>query len=541
MHSSEEWAWGAVNDALRSVIGVSLRTGGAVLELGHRRQIRVFDRSQARLRQRYQIETDTPITMTVPPIDAASATQAAGPGKTRIAETSGSSGQPKQVLYSKQRVRRVQHTFVEAFLRGYWVLDVRRTSLYVFGPLAADRSLSALLLEEERTPSWPKLLQAPYRAQSHPALQELAATYGPIALRLWVLTLANPGMLYATNPSTLSTFFDALARDWNLSTALVRDSLLHPERLPAGTDRIVRRLVSRGSRKRLERIAESAERNVALPISAWAPAVHAYSCWTGGYVAPFLERLETHLPPARYRRIPMYSMSTETVETISHFEADSVRFLPLAPGVLYEFLEEGAEARPKTLVPAGQLARGGAYQMVVSHAYGLRRYATGDIFTVAGFVEGEGAGVPDLRFLRRSGLAYSFTGEKLTGEQLAEAYARLANQFPQLGRETLVTCFPSQPEDEPLPHYRLILVCDRDTPSDFPGIAEALDAQLGELNREYRSKRESQRLGPVRTEAVSLADFRDRVSRATGSGWDSQLKFLPLYPYLWEAAGAKAE
>ena len=44
--------------------------------------------------------------------------------------------------------------------------------------------------------------------------------------------------------------------------------------------------------------------------------------------------------------IPMYSMSTETLETVGHFENNKVSFLPLASQVLYEFIEEGLDDQP---------------------------------------------------------------------------------------------------------------------------------------------------------------------------------------------------
>ena len=109
---------------------------------------------------------------------------------------------------------------------------------------------------------------------------------------------------------------------------------------------------------------------------------------------PFLDRLATHLPPDRYRLMPMYSMSTETLETVGHFAGDKVAFLPLASHVLYEFIEEGAEDRPQNLLKANQLQAGETYSMVVSDPYGLRRYQTGDLFRCGGFV----AGLPGSQF-----------------------------------------------------------------------------------------------------------------------------------------------
>ena len=55
------------------------------------------------------------------------------------------------------------------------------------------------------------------------------------------------------------------------------------------------------------------------------------------------------------------------------------------------------------------------------------------------------------------------------------------------------------------------------------------------MNGEYRNKRESERLGAVRLQQISMSEFRHRMPAATQGGWDSQFKFLPLYPYLWES------
>ena len=47
----------------------------------------------------------------------------------------------------------------------------------------------------------------------------------------------------------------------------------------------------------------------------------------------------------------MYSMSTETLETVGHFGGNKISFLPLASQVLYEFIEEGSSISLKTCGP----------------------------------------------------------------------------------------------------------------------------------------------------------------------------------------------
>ncbi len=97
---------------------------------------------------------------------------------------------------------------------------------------------------------------------------------------------------------------------------LIKDWCEAPKSFPSEVHKIARRLESRGCAERLTQIATS---KAPLPLSACAPAVEAYICWTGGYVKPFLDRLATHLPSPRYKLIPMYSMSTETIETLPYF------------------------------------------------------------------------------------------------------------------------------------------------------------------------------------------------------------------------------
>ena len=518
----------ALNDGLRLLIGVSLRMAGAVAEILHRVRARNHARSRARLRRRYGISPEIRLVTEVPQLEL-SATRSPG-GSARVAYTSGTGGDPKRLVYCRGRLAKVRRVFVESFMRAFWTLGVRRTSLYVFGPMEVDESLTGLLLSEDRFPGYLTTLQAPYRIHACPELRRLTKTYGTAAMRLWILALSNPGVLYSTNPSTMSVFFDQLDSDWERCSALVRDLVRHPARRGAVVRRVTRRLASRGYLERLESIAAN---RTGLPITEWAPAACVYICWTGGYVVPFLDRLAKHLPAGRFRLVPMYSMSTETIVTVPDFRASDIAFLPMAPGVYYEFLDPEAPRDPGRLLAPDQLALGVVYELVVSHGHGLRRYCTSDLFKVERFV----GNLPDLRFVRRLGLAYSFTGEKLTGVQASLAFDLLRSSCSELSGEHALTCFPSLRPATSLPHYRLVIVYSgQQDPGPVPGLAERFDAVLGELNHEYRAKRESGRLGSVRLERLSLPELRKRLPAGGAAGLDSQFKFLPLYPRLWESS-----
>jgi GH3 auxin-responsive promoter len=517
-----------VNDSLRFVISYGVSAIGFFLSGWHWLRIILFRWNQKRLKQRYGITWQTPV-LTYG-LEVQRLIDSATRGSAKFAVTSGSTGLPKRIPYTKQRLRALKLTYTDVFVRACWAFQIKRTSLYVFSAFSDDESLTSILLSEKQLPRYLATLQAPYRVQTHPAVRALALQYGATAVRLWLLSIANPGILYSTNPSTLATFLHEINNDWQQSARLIKHWSHTPERFEKALHKIARRLESRGTAKRLLRIARS---DAPLPLEVCAPAIEAYICWTGGYVKPFLKRIASYLPSLRYRLIPMYSMSTETVETVSHFHQDTVSALPLAKNVLYEFIEETATDSPDNLLCPAQLEIGKPYAMVVSDSYGLRRYQTCDLFLCEGMI----AGIPRLAFLRRRGLEYSLTGEKLTDVQIECAFHQLKSQYSTIGRDRFLSCVPSQPFDEVVPHYKVLVVGEENDDLEvlLPEIACYFDQILGEVNCEYRSKRASGRLGPVRFIQLETREFLTHIIGGDNvAAWETQFKFLPLYRQTWE-------
>jgi hypothetical protein len=385
-----------------------------------------------------------------------------------------------------------------------------------------------MLLEEAGLPSYVSTLQAPYRVQCHSSLGGLRSKYGDTAVRLWILMLSNPGVLYSTNPSTMSTFFDELHSGWDLSSQLIRDWFRDRESFDPCVRRIARRITSKGASERVAAVARCVE---APLLEQFAPAVSTYICWTGGYVKPFLYRLEKYLPTTRYRAIPMYSMSTETVETIIDIRGKSISFLPIATGVLYEFREEPTHVENNArLLKPHELEPGHEYSLIASDNYGLRRYDTGDVFLCRKKV----GDLPDLFFQRRRNLEYSFTGEKLTADQVTAVFETLRYSHARSFSDKFLTCIPSQPAEDSIPHYKLVVIADQLSDRRFKTeLSDSCDKLFAEINCEYKAKRESGRLGPVRLVNLTRPAFL-KLARVSNS-WETQFKFLPLYVQTWEA------
>ncbi|HSE34131.1 MAG TPA: GH3 auxin-responsive promoter family protein [Pyrinomonadaceae bacterium] len=516
-----------INDSLRFSIGAAIRALGAVVTVVHRLRICFFSYNQNRLVRKYKISDQTPVRSYGKELEALVRDAASSKRDVvRFAMTSGSTGTPKRVLFTRKRLRALKLVFSDFYVRSCWAFWIKRTTLYVFSSFSEDESLTSMLLEETRLPSYFSTLQAPYRVQCHPAVRKLRLKYGDTAVRLWVLTLSNPGVLYSTNPSTVSTFFDELRSNWEFCSKLIRDWWHDCEAFDPDVRHIAHRITSRGSTERLAAIAGSIN---AQSIDTYAPAVTSYICWTGGYVKAFLERLEKYLPADRYRLIPMYSMSTETVETIADFRSESVSFLPNAPGVLYEFREKG-DVR---LLKPHQLEPGHAYSLIVSDNYGLLRYDTGDVFLCRKRV----GNLPDLLFQCRRNLEYSFTGEKLTADQVTAAFENTISLDGNRLSDQFLTCIPSQPDSDPVPHYKVVVVTDGSgvVQQSLGNLSKTCDRFFADLNCEYKAKRDSGRLGPVRSVTMTRWDFLKLTTGGKSESWEGQFKFLPLYVQTWEA------
>ena len=505
-----------LNDAIRGLIKRLLPLAGRIARRELNLSLARYPRRQAELRALYGITDQTPIldyAGTRPHLEAF----AAGQDDVFFAETSGSTGDPKRIPYTPDRVRRFKVQSRDAGLRAFVHFGAQRPELFVFAGLQKDRSFSSLVLHDGGAkPGYLAGLTEPARYLRHPAVREASRVHGTTAARVFLLALSNPCVLYSTNPSTLAVFLTEVQGQWPDATGLVRAYLAgrHPK-----LDAVIKRVGRAGWRRRFVEIDASTD---ALPLHRWAPDVHAFCCWDGGYVGPFLAQIRRSLPHGRYVHIPMYAMSTETVETLPARGPRGLSFLPISADVLYEFLPVHAPDDAARLRLPSEVAVGDEVCMVVSDRYGLRRYQTEDVFECVAKV----GGLPDLRFRRRRGLTWSFTGEKLTAAQLSPVFDLLREQHPSLS-DVPLSCLPSQPAGG-LPGYVLLAAA----PNPPRTLASDFDAALSRRNGEYRDKRASGRLAPPR---VCGRPYPVVAAALGGPQWESQFKLAPLTKRLFES------
>ncbi len=525
------------NEFVRKWVRINLWFIGHYFKLRLNWKILKYPQIQGKLRKRYGVQADTPIHPWGELVQKRVEEFASRTPGTRFAYTSGSTNKPKKIAFPLKRLAILKQGSFSVASRMLLSHPVRKMGMFILASLKEDDSLTSLILKDQGKGS-PYLtgLLMPGKYLRDSCIRKLTEVYGATAVRFWLMALSDPGLVYSTNPSTLAQFLISLDEEWEKSSRLIREFARNPQQFPGEVIRVAKRIVATGWRQRLELVAEAADRP---PVENILPGLQKYCCWDGGYVRPFLEQIRTFLPDDQAQLIPMYSMSTESVETLNVFENGETYFLPVAAEVLYEFIPEGKEDLPANLLPPRKLEPGKAYAMVLSDPYGLLRYQTEDLFLCKRIWKG----IPDLHFLRRRGLAFSFTGEKLTGEQLMDTYEKLRKETPSLA-ELHLTCIPSQPEGEKIPFYRLVIAHPGSkTPVELDSseIGTRFDRITGESNEEFSAKIESNRLGKTRVHILPydlLATELDAKTANAGDiqqrAWDSQFKLLPLYRKLWE-------
>jgi hypothetical protein len=336
-----------------------------------------------------------------------------------------------------------------------------------------------------------------------------------VALRL---SLGRPvGMITAANPSTLAGLARMLNGDKESLLRDLRDGTLTTKlNLPAAIRADLLPYLKRYRRRsrQLDRIAE--QTGELWPRDVWPADRMLLGTWTGGSVGPYLRQLERYYGKTYIRDLGL--IASEGRMTIPLVDGSPAGVLDVTTHY-FEFIPEAEGESPNpTVLGAHELDAGKHYYILITTAAGLYRYHIHDLVRVAGF-QGR---TPLLEFLGKGQNFASLTGEKLSEYQVTRA---LADITERLGLPLPVyTAAPIWDDEQP--HYGLFVERGTwDEPSAH-AILTAFDAALSEANDEYRSKRASHRLGPVRVFWLPPGTWAewDRARLALAGGTPEQYK-----------------
>jgi hypothetical protein len=194
------------------------------------------------------------------------------------------------------------------------------------------------------------------------------------------------------------------------------------------------------------------------------PRLKVISCWASGPAKHYIDALSRLFPQATIE--PKGLLSTEAVVT-----APDEKGLPrLVPHGYFEFRQK------ETCLRATELATEGEYEVILTTASGLYRYATGDRVRCQ---ETDVAGRPVLEFIGRDSLSCDLVGEKLTDSFVGQCLAE-------------VDGFAMLVPDVRQPGY--VLICER---AFSPTWLAAFESRLGH-NPQYEYARRLGQLKPLR-------------------------------------------
>ncbi len=231
-----------------------------------------------------------------------------------------------------------------------------------------------------------------------------------------------------------------------------------------------------------------------LPMDYWNLGLLAN--WTGGTVGLYVRQLGEY-----YGEVPVRDLGLIASEgrlTVP-LESNNPAGVLEVHGNFYEFIPaDQIDSPAPDVLRCHELEEGGQYFILLTTSGGLFRYNIGDLVRCDGYV----GRAPLLAFLSKGKHASSITGEKLTEHQVVSAAGRAADR---LGRNLgdFVLC----PRWDDPPYYALRVEAGCCRGIDRDRLGELLDAELGEANVEYASKRHSGRLGAIRVEPVADSYF----------------------------------
>lgn len=208
---------------------------------------------------------------------------------------------------------------------------------------------------------------------------------------LCLLRQRDLALISVWHPSFLTLLMDAVPKHWVSLIADVRSgkcSAPLPVNLPAKFHH----------RRMPKRAAELENADPSCPQTLW-PRLEVISCWGDVHAEVFLDEIRTRFPKVHIQ--PKGLLATEAFLTIPFAGK-----WPLAiRSHFFEFIDDQQHVKL-----ADELEPGGEYEIVVTTAGGLHRYALGDRVRVMDFL----GATPSLKFIGRQGNVSDWFGEKLS-------------------------------------------------------------------------------------------------------------------------------
>jgi hypothetical protein len=225
------------------------------------------------------------------------------------------------------------------------------------------------------------------------------------------------------------------------------------------------------------------------------PNLRIITCWKGGTVGHYIDKLWPWFDPDERCRIPVRDLgylSSEFRGSIPLSDEGSKGPLTVASN-FFEFVAvDDLSANPKNpsaweFLTVDRLADGGEYYIFVTTTAGLYRYDINDVIQVAGRYNN----TPEIVFLRKGRGMTNITGEKVSVNQVIAACQKAAD-----GAGVVADHFMAEADVQNSRYLFRVEFTTAASEQTYRDFLTGLDRHLKDVNIEYKAKRDSQRLGP---------------------------------------------
>lgn len=296
-----------------------------------------------------------------------------------------------------------------------------------------------------------------------------------IAIAAHALAEPNLSLIATANPSTVIKLFDVIRENLAVLIELLplKDKPVFHVNIP----------MPHPQPSRITELEKFLEQQAHLTLGSFWPGLRALVTWTGGSCAALLPRVQALLPP-KTEVIEMGYLSSELAGSVN-IDVRSNRCIPTFYDNFFEFVEEGNwEDDDAPVLTLAQVEEGKRYYVIVTTRNGLYRYCMNDIIEVTGWFNQ----TPTIQFVQKGKGVTNLTGEKLYEHHVTTAVEAIRQEYGIAFGFFLMLADPVRLE------YTMCI----EHPVLNEGVMHRLDSQLSMLNIEYKVKRESGRLQPLK-------------------------------------------
>jgi hypothetical protein len=325
-------------------------------------------------------------------------------------------------------------------------------------------------------------------------------------------------LLATANPSSVHKLLEVTDAEAESLIRDVQDGTLRKDlALDASIRARVERRISRNPARARELDAARRRRDSRLLPADYWPHLQLIACWKGGTVGGAVERFPEWFDPDARGMVPVRDwgyLSSEARGSIPLSDEGDGGVLTISTNV-FEFVPvDQLESRPDDpeswrFLGVEGVEVGKQYYVFVTTTGGLYRYDINDVIEVTGSYHR----TPVIAFRRKGRGMTSLTGEKLSENQVIDAFAAAATSL-----ELSVGHFRAEPDSDET-RYVFKVELEQPIPEDQQAaLLERIDESLCESNLEYKSKRASGRLHAPLLQVMKAGWHEEETKQAVANG-----------------------